>query len=276
MPYLRLRGSEHYYQWIPEPPTDDRPKMVFLHGWGGSGRYWQETARSLADCYDCFIYDLRGFGRSRLISEEPSDYELETYADDLAALLDKLNLDRVSLQAHSTGASIAVLFANRYPQRVDKLILCCSGIFEYDERTFSNFHKASNWVVKLRPSWLSAIPGMDRLFMARFLHRPIPSVERRAFLEDYIMADGEAALGTVYTAVSEKAATTMPTEFANLTVPTLLVAGEKDIIIPAEMGRKAANLSDRVEYVCIPYTAHFPMLEDAAAYRDRVRSFLGI
>jgi proline iminopeptidase len=112
------------------------------------------------------------------------------------------------------------------------------------------------------------------MFMARFLHRPIPAAERRSFLQDFLVADYEAALNTIFTSVSKAAAELMPQEFARLTVPTLLVAGEYDKIIPAQMGRQAAAMSEKVEYALIPNTAHFPMLEDPDTYLQRVREFL--
>jgi pimeloyl-ACP methyl ester carboxylesterase len=279
MPYITVRGVEHYCEWIKAPAASEekKPVMVFVHGWAGSARYWESTAKALTNWFDCVIYDMRGFGRSRL-PEEPVglDYELETYAEDLAALLDVLQLERVYLNAHSMGASVATLFLNRYGERVEKAILTCSGIFEYEEKAFKAFHKWGGQVVRFRPAWLAKIPLADRLFMARFLRRRLAGAQSRAFLEDFLMADYEAALGTIFTSVSEKAATVMPHEFAQLGVPVLLVAGEYDRIIPAEMGRRAAALSEKVEFVMVRNTAHFPMLEDPQGYLQPVREFLGI
>ncbi|NJR75253.1 MAG: alpha/beta hydrolase [Scytonema sp. CRU_2_7] len=299
MPYINVRGVEHYYEWLRKSAdTEDKPVIVFIHGWAGSCRYWQGTAHALSEQFDCLLYDLRGFGRSRgkptvakaseavvesIELQSPSaeslaiqklTYELEEYADDLAAFLDKLQLQRVYIAAHSMGASIATLFLNRYPQRVERAILTCSGIFEYDEKAFTAFHKFGGYVVKFRPKWLEKIPFADQMFMARFLRRSIPAVERKAFLQDFLIADYDAALGTIFTSVSKAAAELMPQEFAQLSVPTLLVAGEYDKIIPAEMGRQAAALNDKVEFVMIPNTAHFPMLEDPTTYLKRVREFL--
>jgi len=274
MTYINVRGVDHYYEWIKKPSNMIKPVMVFMHGWAGSGRYWQSTAQALLDNFDCLLYDMRGFGRSHV---QPNlSYELTEYAEDLAALLNQLNLERVYINAHSMGASIATLFLNRYPQKVEKAILTCSGIFEYDEKAFAAFYKFGGLVVKFRPKWLGKIPLADRMFMARFLHSPIPKSERQAFLEDFINADYQAALGTIFTSVSKEQAEFMPQEFAKLTVPTLLVAGEYDIIIPAELGKKAAALNDQVELAIIPNTAHFPMLEDAETYLARVRDFLNI
>lgn len=278
MSLISIHGVEHYYEWITADssaqPTG-KPVMVFLHGWAGSARYWESTARAIANDFDCLLYDMRGFGRSPLpqVPPEPS-YELETYAEDLAELLAALNLSRVYINAHSTGASIATLFLNLYPEKVEKAILTCSGIFEYDEKAFTTFHKFGGYVVKFRPAWLAAIPFADRIFMARFLHRSLPTEVSLAFLKDFLMADEEAAIGTMVTAVSKKAAEEMPAEFARLSVPTLLVAGEFDQIIPAIMGKQAASLSKKVEFVIIPNTSHFPMLEDAATYLQLIRDFL--
>lgn len=280
MSFISIHGVEHYYEWITADasaqPTG-KPVMVFLHGWAGSARYWESTARAIAKDFDCLLYDMRGFGRSPLPKNPPeSSYELETYAHDLAELLAALNLSRVYLNAHSTGASIATLFLNLYPEKVEKAILTCSGIFEYDEKAFTTFHKFGGYVVKFRPPWLASIPFVDRLFMARFLHRSLPTEVSLAFLKDFLMADEEAAIGTMVTAVSKKAAEEMPEEFARLSVPTLLVAGEFDQIIPAIMGKQAAALSDKVEFVIIPNTSHFPMLEDATTYLQRIRDFLPV
>jgi len=291
MSYVHVRGFNHYYEWLTESGNSEpsgKPVLVFVHGWGCSARYWESTARELCDRFDCLLYDMRGFGRSRSNDSETSSlieppetaaelsYELESYADDLAGLLDALGLKRIYLNAHSMGASVATFFLNLYPDRVERAILTCSGIFEYDKKAFDAFYQFGGYVVKFRPRWLYGLPFVDRLFMQRFLHRSLPGAISRSFLNDFLMADYDAALGTIFTCVSKKATEVMPQEFARLTVPTLLVAGERDIIIPAEMGRQAAALNDNIQYVLMPDTAHFPMLEDVPTYLQHVRKFLGM
>ncbi|MEA5570261.1 alpha/beta hydrolase [Calothrix sp. UHCC 0171] len=297
MSHIQVRGVEHYYEWIRQPSgSESKPVMVFIHGWAGSSRYWQSTAQVLSDKFDCLLYDMRGFGRSQgkaralekageAVVEAESipaqaaaaaelTYELEEYADDLAALLDSLEVGKVYLNAHSMGASIATLFINRYLQRVERAILTCSGVFEYDKKAFEAFYKFGGYVVKFRPQWLGKIPFVNRMFMARFLHRPIPNRESQAFLDDFLMADYDAALGTIFTSVSKYQAEIMPGEFKNLTVSTLLIAGEYDQIIPAKLAEKAAKFNDRVELVVMENTGHFPMLEDRDMYLKVVREFL--
>ncbi|MEL6440415.1 MAG: alpha/beta hydrolase [Cyanobacteria bacterium J06621_8] len=277
MPTVDVRGVQHYYEWIRHSEESNKPVMVFVHGWGGSGRYWQSTAEAIADHFDCLLYDMRGFGRSGMPQAgEDLGYGMEDYAEDLAGLLDALNLKRVYLNAHSMGASITTLFINRYRERVHQAILTCNGIFEYDAKAFAAFHKFGGYVVKFRYDWFLKFPFADRLFMARFLHRPIAKSDRMAFLEDFLLADYNAAVGTIYTSVSEHAVKTMPQEFAQVDVPTLMVSGEKDIIIPAKMGRQAAALSENIQYAELAKTSHFPMLEDPATYLQIIHDFLQV
>ncbi|MGD1914452.1 MAG: alpha/beta fold hydrolase, partial [Rivularia sp. (in: cyanobacteria)] len=171
MAYIKVRGIEHYYEWIRKSDSLEKPVMVFIHGWAGSARYWETTAEILSEQFDCLLYDMRGFGRSRgkpILDSQPLQegteavteltYELEEYAEDLAILLDALQLQRVYINAHSMGASIATLFLNCYQERVEKAILTCSGIFEYDKKAFDAFHKFGGYVVKFRPQWLGKIP----------------------------------------------------------------------------------------------------------------------
>lgn len=285
MPLVTVRNVAHYYEWVTsqgETPTG-KPVMLFVHGWGGSARYWEATAQALCDRFDCLLYDLRGFGRSCNSADASrstkallqSDYSVETYADDLALLLDKFDLERVWIHAHSMGTSIATVFIAKHPERVERAILTCAGVFKYEKLAFALFHRFGGYVVKLRPGWLRKIPFANRMFMARFLHKALPDNESQAFLEDYLMADNDAALGTLYSAVSQQAAEEMPGYFASLKPPTLLISGEHDIIIPAELGVNAARLNpSAIRYSVLANTAHFPMLEDPTIYQATIDGFL--
>lgn len=274
---INIRGVNHYYEWIRQANENNtsKPVMVFIHGWGGSCRYWRSTANAIASEYDCLLYDMRGFGQSKEDSTVKIGYELEDYAKDLLLLLDAFNLDKIYFNAHSMGASIGLLFLNLAPERIHKAILTCNGIFTYNALAFSAFHQVGGYVVKFRYNWFLKVPFADKMFMARFLYQPIPKEMSIAFLEDFLLADYNAALNTIYSSVSKKAVKIMPQEFAKIKVPTLLISGEKDQIIPASMGKAAAVLNtDNIHYVEIPKTGHFPMLEDANTYLTTIKNFL--
>lgn len=288
MPYVAVNGVDHYYEWICEagshpsdkPGKTGKPVMVFVHGWAGSARYWQSTAQAISDDFDCLLYDLRGFGRSKAATPDamaanPDLINLESFAEDLKELLDALNLKSVFLNAHSLGGSVGLYFLERYPNYVEKAILTCNGSFEYDKLSFDAFHKFGGYVVSFRPQWLRKVPLAPTFFMSRFLKRSIPYAEKKAFLDDFLIADEATAMGTMRTAVSKHATEAIPKAYEALQVPTLLISGQHDKIIPAKLGKQAATLSSQVEYVVIDKTAHFPMLEDADTYLRTVSDFLG-
>ncbi|NJN32679.1 MAG: alpha/beta hydrolase, partial [Synechococcales cyanobacterium RM1_1_8] len=59
MAYIPLQNTDHYCQWITSAGESrtGKPVMLFIHGWGGSARYWQATATALSDQFDCLLYD---------------------------------------------------------------------------------------------------------------------------------------------------------------------------------------------------------------------------
>lgn len=283
MPYVSVNGVDHYYEWIStqdHPGSYTKPVMVFLHGWAGSARYWESTAEAIKAEYDCLLYDMRGFGRSQAatpaaMAANPSLSSLESFADDLLGLLDALNLSQpVYMNAHSLGGTAGLYFLDRYPERVIKAILTCNGSFPYQKWAFEAFYLFGGYVVAFRPKWLGQIPLAPQMFMSRFLKGPIPMAEKKAFLNDFLMADGPTSMGTLKAAVSKHATEVMPIAFANLKVPTLMISGEYDKITPAKLGKEAADISEQMQYVLMPNTAHFPMLEDAESYLKITQTFL--
>jgi len=283
MPYASVNGVDHYYEWIStqdHPGNYTKPVMVFLHGWAGSARYWRSTAEAIKDTFDCLLYDQRGFGRSHSPTPEqfaadPSLSTLESFAEDLNVLLDTLELTQpVYMNAHSMGGSIGLYFLDRYPARVKKAILTCNGSFPYQKWAFEAFYLFGGYVVAFRPKWLGKVPFAPQMFMQRFLKGSIPLEEKKAFLADFLVADAGAALGTLKAAVSKHATEAMPAAFAALKVPTLMISGEYDKITPAKLGKEAADMSDNIQYVLMPNTAHFPMMENAESYLEIINSFL--
>ena len=275
MAYVTLNGVTHYYEWVCDGLQGQRPTLVFLHGWGGSARYWESTAQAMKNDFDCLLYDLRGFGRSSASPNTTAELGmLESFADDLDRLLAALQLERVFINAHSMGASVALYFLERFSSRVNKAILTCNGSFEYDELAFKAFHKFGSYVVLFRPSWLAYIPLAPQMFMARFLKGQIPYSDKKIFLNDFLQADTATAMGTLKASVSKHATETMPQAFSNIGVPTLMISGQYDKITPAELGRQAASLNENIKYVEVSETGHFPMLEDEATYLSVIRDFL--
>jgi pimeloyl-ACP methyl ester carboxylesterase len=95
------------------------PPVVLLHALGELSSDWTPVASALAPSWHVHAPDLRGHGAS----DWPGSYTIEQLTTDLAAFLDALGLDQVTLGGHSAGGPPAYLYAARYPGRVARLLL---------------------------------------------------------------------------------------------------------------------------------------------------------
>ena len=103
--------------------------LVFIHGLSDNLLYWEFLASNLKHDYQILRVDLRGHGESELGNEEIT---IDTYVNDLNNLLDELGISNVNLIGFSLGSAVALDFANRYPQKVDSLVLM-SGFHKMDD-----------------------------------------------------------------------------------------------------------------------------------------------
>ncbi|MBK8226691.1 MAG: alpha/beta fold hydrolase [Flavobacteriales bacterium] len=99
-----------------------KQSLLLIHGFPLDGSFWQEQLEGLSSIAEVLAPDLRGFGADR--REVPSAMSMEAYADDLRALLDAHGLERAVLCGLSMGGYVAMAFADRWPERVQGLILC--------------------------------------------------------------------------------------------------------------------------------------------------------
>lgn len=111
-----VAGVRLAYQ-VSGPP--EAPPLVLLHALGEDAADWDVVAPVFARRWRVYALDLRGHGRS----DWPGDYSLQAMRDDVLGFLDALALGRVDLIGHSMGGIVAYLFAEEYPQRVDRLVL---------------------------------------------------------------------------------------------------------------------------------------------------------
>lgn len=114
---------------------ENRPVIVFLHDSLGCVQTWRDFPHKLATATQCnaLLYDRLGYGKSEALPthERPKNY-LELEADALIGLLNKLGLHNVILFGHSDGASIALLAAAKYPDRIKALVVEAAHIFVED------------------------------------------------------------------------------------------------------------------------------------------------
>ncbi|MFI1093778.1 alpha/beta fold hydrolase [Streptomyces sp. NPDC020917] len=95
--------------------------LLLVHGFPCTSLIWSRTIGPLAEArFDVVAPDLRGYGRSDLVAGDA--YELPAFSADLAELMDALGWDRAVVAAHDLGGAVALDFASRFPDRVDRVV----------------------------------------------------------------------------------------------------------------------------------------------------------
>ncbi len=118
--YAEVNGINLYY----ETHGTGRP-MILLHGGLGSGEMFGPTLPTLAEHHQVILPDLQGHGRTADI-DRPIDIRL--MADDIAALIDHLGLDKPDVVGFSLGGGVAFFTASKYPDKVGKLVIASANI----------------------------------------------------------------------------------------------------------------------------------------------------
>src|SRR5262245_44848982 len=111
----------HYLDW----GAADTPPVVLLHGITGHARVWDHLAARLQPEYRVLALDQRGHGDSDPAPDH--DYGVGTMADDVAAFVDRLRLDRFALVGHSMGGRIAIKYAADHAAHIDRLVIIDIG-----------------------------------------------------------------------------------------------------------------------------------------------------
>ncbi len=241
---IDLLGVSHTYELTPPTPSQD--VLVFIHGWLLSRRYWHGLTQELAIAHQCLTYDLRGFGESRLprVIEEvvpPASYSLASYAVDLIALLEKLNLQNVWLVGHSLGGSIALWGAHQAPERVKGVICVNAGGGIYLKEEFERFRAAGQQMVKLRPKWLLQVPFLELAFVRAGTARSLNHHWARQRLVDFVTAQSEAALGSLLESTTESEVHRLPQIVSQLKQPVYFITGSQDTIMEPQYVKHLAS-----------------------------------
>lgn len=126
--------------WLNYKVSGTGPPLIILHGFLGSLDNWQTHARSLSDMATVYIVDARNHGRSPHYPEH--NYAL--MAEDLKAFMDEHGLTKASLLGHSMGGKAVMEFANRYPEKIEKLIVADISPRQYNWNYDSVFEALHN------------------------------------------------------------------------------------------------------------------------------------
>lgn len=237
MPNIDIMGVSHSYKSTPAVTESSAPVLVFLHGWLLSQHYWQPLIEQIAGQYQCLVYDLRGFGATKIPSQSNSQkndlrhYTLAAYAEDLKYILQELEIEKAWLIGHSLGGSIALWAAAHAQERVEGVVCLNSGGGIYLKEEFERFRAAGQNLLEYRPSWLIYIPLIDFFFARMMVNRPLTLYWGRQRVRDFLRADKHAALASLLDSTTEAEVHLLPRLVASLSQPVYFVAGAKDRVM---------------------------------------------
>ncbi len=240
------------------------PPLVILHGLFGQSDNWATLARAWSNQFRVIIIDQRNHGQSP--HEAAFSYEL--MADDLAETLDILNLESVQLIGHSMGGKTAMFFAQKYPQRLTKLIVA-----DIAPRAYAPHHGEIIAALKTLP--LERLK--DRNSADNELAKGIPDFGTRQFLLKNLYRNDSGGfswrfnLEAISAQISE-VGKAMPDSIVE--TPTLFVRGSKSKYITDQDQRDIAHQFTNVRFETISDAGHWLHAEQPEAFGKVVLDFL--
>jgi pimeloyl-ACP methyl ester carboxylesterase len=269
---VRLHGREVAYAAGGEGPT-----LLLIHGIGGDWRTWEPVLEGLAEQHRVVAVDLPGHGGS---SKGAGDYSLGALASALRDLGGALGIERATVVGHSLGGGIAMQFAYQFPERCERLVLVSSGGLGPDvglalrlatlpgsELFLSLTAPAARSLINLAGGVGRALrlrPASDAEFYARTFAALAEPETRAAFL------------GTLRGVVGTRGQLVDARDRLYLAqhMPTLIVWGERDAVLPIEHARAAqqAMLGSRLEI--FEHAGHLPQLDDPKRFVDVLTEFM--
>ena len=226
----------------------DGTPLVLLHGYPLDGSIWSEVVPLLTDRFDLIIPDLRGFGESTTVD---APYTMNTFASDVAGLLDHLRFEKAAIAGHSMGGYVALAFAKLYPDRVTGLGLISSQVLaDALDRKQGRYDTADQVAEK-------GIGVVVEAMTPKFT----PDERVRAFAQSVMEQQKSNAIIGALKAMAEREDTS--SLLADFKFPVVLVHGDEDALIPIERARELKNAISRAHLVELKGVGHLPMMESA-------------
>lgn len=245
------------------------PVLVLIHGMFGDHLDWEPVLEPLSASFRVLAVDLPGFGGS----DKPDiEYTVEFFARALDAFLDSQHVDECILVGNSFGGEIASFYAQKYPDRVRALVLVSSAgmrLYTEDEQRLVTQKFSEATLLKLTP------------YLHEFLFAPIfvtDNETRRRYVEkqNAKLVRPDYPSYTRVLAQCGKQAFEIDTVsiLESLSVPTLLVWGDKDVVFPASQAEAALQRLPNARLILVPDAGHVPQLENPTCFVNIIESFV--
>ena len=244
-----------------EQGQKDGPVLVLLHGYTDSYLSFERVLPLLPRSFHVYALDQRGHGES---SRPECCYTQSDFASDVAAFLDSQGIQRAVLVGHSMGSFIAQQVALEHPQRVEALVLIGSA---------PTVH--GNSVAAELKSYVDTLsdpidPAFVRDFQASTFYRPIPP----SFLDTAVSESLKVPARVWQAALSGLIAEDHSARLGDITVPTLVVGGDKDGFFSVPEQQALADALPRGSFALYSETGHAPHVEQPHRFVHDVKVFL--
>jgi pimeloyl-ACP methyl ester carboxylesterase len=271
---IRLHGHAVGYRTA----GDDGPLVMLIHGITGRGAAWDPVTKRLARAHRVLVPDLLGHGTS---AKPRGDYSLGAYAAGLRDLMIALGEPSATVVGHSLGGGIAMQFAYQFPERVERLALVSSGGLGREVNLVlraAALPGAEHVMPLLVSPWLvSAATGAARALDRVGLRLGTDLVgmgEGMASLRD--RAAREAFVATVRAVIDTGGQRVNASDRLYLAaeVPTQLIWGERDPMIPVAHGRAAHAAMPGSRLEVFENAGHFPFQDDPERFAAVLSDFI--
>jgi len=193
------------------------PALVFVHGLTDHGLDWSRLMRACAASHTVVCYDSRGHGQS---DDSPTDYHLETLADDLLGLVDALALERPVVIGHSMGGSTAAVAAARAPGRFGGVVL--------EDPVWGSSRATPDDLAALMPAWAEQVVRRRAQDRATLLAEVLAESPEWDAEDHQLWIDSKQAVRPAALGVLPSFARDWLADARSITAPLLVLTGEPE------------------------------------------------
>ncbi|WP_299025238.1 alpha/beta hydrolase [uncultured Thermanaerothrix sp.] len=253
--------------------------ILLLHGGGIDSAWlsWQPIIPTISENYRVLAPDLPGYGES---ARPDISYTMAFYVDFVAALLEVLRLERVTLVGVSMGGGIAIGLTLAHPERVRRLV----PVDSYGLQRQAPAHRWSYWLVHLeglnRLTWglMARSRSLVRLSLQQIFHDPrkVDAALVEAVFEEVRKPHAGRAFRSFQRHEVLKAGlrTVYLERLGEIRAPTLFIHGEHDPLVPLAAAREAHQRLPGSRLAVLPHCGHWPQREDPTTFSQILRGFL--
>jgi 3-oxoadipate enol-lactonase len=239
------------------------PVIAFTGSLGTDLTMWKPQSDPLGERFRVVRYDIRGHGSSAV---PPTPYSIADLGTDLIALLDRLEIERVSLCGLSIGGMTSMWAAAHAPERVDRLVLCC---------TSAQLGPKEAWLERAATVRADGVGAIADAVLARWFTPGFAAGARGQAVVERMRAILTATPAEGYAGCCEAIAEMdLRGDLPSIAAPTLVLAGKDDPATPPEHGRLIAELIPNARFEVVSNAAHLANIERAELVTAKILRFL--